>query len=212
MNFKALMFGCLAFILLPASAEARHHSYRYYPTERHHNYFNGYEQHPAEVRYTRVRHQYHHKKYAKHNKRRGKPEVADANGNKIYATIHTAIGLTSTVITSAKDKFQGFINDLERDHRDPETGTLTKGNRITDIGCKSSGHMRNSKHHWGGACDFAQVRRNVTRDKFMYHVTELAVRWGLVDGCTWGHRDCGHIEVPGSNTRYSNSTYRMATR
>jgi hypothetical protein len=149
---------------------------------------------------------------AKHRHKRHHRQI-DPNGN--YLTVRTALGLTSKVIASAADKFQGFIDALEIDHIEPETGELTKGNRITDIGCLSSGHMRNSKHHWGGACDFMQERRNVTAS-FMYHVTHIAQRFGLTDGCIWSGRgryggpDCGHIEVPGPNVASRNPTYRMA--
>lgn len=132
--------------------------------------------------------------------------VVDANGN--YATVTTALGLKATVIASAREAFQGFINDVE-----------AGGSFIRDLGCKSSGHMPGSKHHWGGACDFEQARRNVT-SKVMYAVTDIARKWGLVDGCTWqkqrGERytgpDCGHIEVPGSNIARRNPNYKVAGR
>lgn len=132
------------------------------------------------------------------------------------AVVTTALGLTTRVIASAKDQFQGFIEDVERDHIEPETGEYSKGNRITDIGCyEPKGHMPGSKHHWGAACDFMQTARDKTA-AFMRHVTRVAEKWGLTDGCTWSGRgryggpDCGHIEVKGSNSRYANKYY--ATR
>ena len=141
----------------------------------------------------RTRH-HHHRHHHHHN--------VDANGNvaSLFATVHTATGLTARVIASARDKFQGFIEALESD-----------GHKISDIGCLSRGHMRNSKHHWGGACDIDQTDRNRTSG-FMYHVTAIAHRFGLVDGCEWSDRDCGHIEVPGPNTAYRNPSYRMAMK
>ena len=83
------------------------------------------------------------------------------------------------------DRFVGFINALVADGYKPK-----------DIGCYApTGHIRNSEHHWGGACDIDQKERNVTA-KFMYHVTELAHKFKLEDGCEWRHPDCGHIQVP----------------
>src|SRR5512139_879715 len=119
-------------------------------------------------------------------------EQTDSIGATKYAKVHTSTGLTATVIASAKDKFQGFIDAVE-----------AAGYKIGDMGCKSWGHMRNSKHHWGGACDFDQKRRSVTA-KFMYNVTSIAHRFGLTDGCTWHPKDCGHIEVPGPNSPHRN--------
>jgi hypothetical protein len=130
----------------------------------------------------------------------------DANGNRSgYAKVHIANGDTATVIASAADRFQAFIDEVEADQI-PDVGAgyfvetvKIKGNRIGEIGCLSSGHMRHSKHHWGGACDFSQLSRDRTTDKFMYHVTAIAHKHGLTDGCEWDNRDCGHIEVPGPN-------------
>lgn len=133
----------------------------------------------------RVHHYRHHHHWSRHYAYK---ERVDANGNPALAIVHTANGLTSKVIASARDKFQGFINAIE-----------AAGYKIKDFGCYSSGHMPGSKHHWGGACDFDQRRRNVTA-QFMYHVTAIAHQFGLVDGCEWHYRDCGHIEVPGSNS------------
>lgn len=146
---------------------------------------------------------YRHSRYSRRRGARHHREVADANGNATYAKVHTSTGLTATVIASAKDKFQGFINKVEE-----------AGHKITDIGCKSRGHQSDSKHHWGGACDIMQRSRNVTA-AFMYHVTTIARQFGLVDGCTFKDRrgpDCGHIEVPGPNVARRNESYRMAAR
>ncbi len=150
------------------------------------------------------RHRHHHAK-------------VDANGNRLFALVRTASGETAEVIASARAQFQGFINAIEQDRREPETGVLERGNRISDIGCRSRGHMPGSKHHWGGACDFSQRRRNVTQS-FMYRVSAIAARFGLVDGCEWSRKrgerytgpDCGHIEVPGPNIARRNESYRMA--
>lgn len=202
----------LAIVLIATVADARPRTH-----QRSHQWGFGwghYYQH-SERRATSHRHSYRHhgkrSRYAKRSRKRERGIDPDS-----LATVTTAVGLTTRVIASAKEQFQGFIRDVEKDWREPETGELTKGNRITDIGCyEPRGHMRQSKHHWGGACDFMQTARDKTA-AFMRHVTAIADKWGLTDGCTWSGRgryggpDCGHIEVKGSNNRYANRYY--ATR
>lgn len=133
----------------------------------------------------------------------------DANGNLVE--VKTAAGLTARVAASVREKFQGFIDAIEIDHIEPETGVFTKGNRIKAIGCYArGGHMPGSKHYRGLACDIDQESRNVTSG-FMYRVAAIAAKFGLTDGCTWarvrGERytgpDCGHVEVPGPTRTYS---------
>lgn len=98
-------------------------------------------------------------------------------------TIDTAAGISITVSASAAPAFQGFIADL-----------VDQGYRPQKIHCYArGGHVRNSNHYWGGACDFDQRGWNKTA-RPMYRVRELAAKWGLRDGCTF--RDCGHVDVP----------------
>jgi hypothetical protein len=102
-----------------------------------------------------------------------------------YAMIQTRQG-TARVIAWARDRFQGFIDEVQR-----------LGYRVGSPGCLSVGHMRHSKHHWGGACDlFNQVARNRTRLRLPPNHMEIAERHGLIDGCMWRNPDCGHFEVP----------------
>ena len=117
-------------------------------------------------------HHHHHRHY-------------DTNYYHPHGLVKVAVaGHRVTVAASAASRFKGFIAALE------------KRGHIRDIQCYSpTGHMWNSKHHWGGACDFDQRSRNVTA-RLMYHVTALAHQFGLRDGCEWRHPDCGHIEVP----------------
>lgn len=99
------------------------------------------------------------------------------------------------VAAAYADRFVGFINALVRD-----------GHKPKDIGCYSpTGHMHNSKHHWGGACDIEQDSRNKTAS-YMYHVAALAHEYGLTDGCEWRNPDCGHVEVPGGG-HYARRTH-----
>ena len=77
-------------------------------------------------------------------------------------------------------KFQGFFQDL-----------VDKVYRPRYVGCYArGGHMPNSMHYTGEACDVDQKARNRTAGP-MYHVSEIARKWGLTDGCSF--RDCGHI-------------------
>jgi hypothetical protein len=109
--------------------------------------------------------------------------------HRSYAWIHTKQG-SSRVIAWARPRFQGFINEVER-----------SGYRVGAPGCLSSGHMRHSKHHWGGACDlFVQVARNRTRLRLPPNHMAIALRYGLIDGCVWRNPDCGHFEVPDGQT------------
>jgi hypothetical protein len=73
------------------------------------------------------------------------------------------------------------------------------GYNIGTPGCMSNCHMRNSKHHWGGACDlFNQIARNRTALRQPPPSVQIAVaaRHGLTSGCVWHSPDCGHFEVP----------------
>jgi hypothetical protein len=62
------------------------------------------------------------------------------------------------------------------------------------VTCLASGHMRNSLHHSGNACDFAQLRRNVVAPGagVMYHASDIIAAHGLRDGCSF--HDCGHVD------------------
>jgi hypothetical protein len=108
-----------------------------------------------------------------------------SGGRGGYATVHTRQGM-ARVVAWARERFQGFIDEVQR-----------LGYRVGAPGCLSSGHMRHSKHHWGGACDlFGQVARNRTRLRLPPNHMEIAKRHGLIDGCMWRNPDCGHFEVP----------------
>ncbi len=56
------------------------------------------------------------------------------------------------------------------------------------------GHVRGSRHYSGNACDFAQTGWGKTV-AVMYHVGDLAKKYGLRDGCSF--KDCGHIDDGG---------------
>lgn len=99
------------------------------------------------------------------------------------ATVSTAAGIPITVNRTLVNQFQGFISDLVK------TGYTPK-----HISCwAASGHVANSNHYHGGACDFDQWARNKTNAS-MYHVAALASKWNLRDGCSFRSPDCGHID------------------
>jgi hypothetical protein len=110
-------------------------------------------------------------------------------------TIQTAAGIPITVASSAASRFQGFITDL-----------VARGYRPRHIGCHAgSGHVANSNHYWGGACDFDQTGWGRTAGA-MHSVADLAGKWGLRDGCSF--RDCGHIDIPTSRVARLGSHHR----
>lgn len=93
-------------------------------------------------------------------------------------------GQTIIVASSYAERFIGFFHAL-----------FTQFGHLPEVGCYSpTGHMRNSLHHWGGACDVGQSRRNVAWHP-MYHISILARRWGLQSGEAWHNPDAGHVEV-----------------
>ena len=104
-----------------------------------------------------------------------------------YAIVKTREG-AGRVVAWAGERFQGLIHDLQ-----------DAGYKVGGPGCLSSGHMRHSKHHWGGACDFfGQYARDRTRLRQPPPQMQIALarKHGLISGCMWRNRDCGHFEVP----------------
>jgi hypothetical protein len=158
-------------IAKPAHASHRHH----HPFHRHHQ---------AESTSKHYRHhaRRHGVRYARHGSGSSRDHHAASSGSSIK-TVETAAG-TIRVAAKYAERFVGFINAL-----------VESGYKPKEIGCLSGGHMAHSKHHWGGACDIDQTARNRTAAA-MYHVTVLAHRFNLTDGCEWRDRDCGHVEVP----------------
>jgi hypothetical protein len=118
-------------------------------------------------------------------------------------TVPTAAGIRITVAASVAGNFQGFIR-----------GLVAMGYHPRHIGCYSAtGHIRNSMHHVGKACDFDQTGWN--RAPTIMHterVTELAHRWGFVSGCEFrSRRDCGHIGMdfsPNGHAHYARGFVR----
>lgn len=99
-------------------------------------------------------------------------------------TVDTAAGIPIKVAANLVSKFQGFISDL-----------IARGYTPKHIGCWApvGTHVANSNHYHGGACDFDQTGWDRTASA-MYHVGDLAKKWGLRDGCSFRRPDCGHID------------------
>ncbi len=125
------------------------------------------------------------------------PEAAPAG----IVTVATAAGIPIKVASSVAHKFVGFIADL-----------VDRGIKPDRIHCYASGgHVRNSFHYRGEACDF---NGSASRWAPMNHgrVADIARKWGLRDGCSFaigrGRPDCGHIDAGLSVPRHT----RMARR
>lgn len=100
-------------------------------------------------------------------------------------TVPTAAGISVTVSPAFAPKVQSFVAAL-----------VARGYRPHSIHCAAShGHVRNSRHYSGNACDIDQTGWGRTRAP-MYHVAGLAHSLGIRDGCSF--RDCGHIDDGGS--------------
>ncbi len=97
-------------------------------------------------------------------------------------SVSTAAGIDIIVAPQFASKIRGFIGDL-----------VASGYKPPQIHCYSTGgHVSNSFHYQGLACDFNQRGWGLT-DRPMYRVAALTRKWGLRDGCSF--RDCGHIDM-----------------
>ena len=125
----------------------------------------------------------HYKRY-KHHKHHGSfvHESAHASGGIVM--VPTAAGIPIQVAASLASRFTGFIADL-----------VANGYKPSHIGCYASGgHIPNSRHYAGAACDIDQRGWGKTAGP-MYHLAGLAAKHGLRDGCSFKHSDCGHVQV-----------------
>lgn len=113
-------------------------------------------------------------------------------------TVPTAAGISITVAQKLAPQFQGFVADL-----------VQMGYTPKHIGCYASGgHVANSNHYHGGACDFDQTGWGRTAAP-MYHISGIATKWGLRDGCSFRHADCGHVD-DGTNIKWKHPNSLLA--
>lgn len=133
-----------------------------------------------------------------HHRRRAPPPAVDANGNgSRLIHVSTAAGIDITVAPDFAPKIEGFIADV-----------VARGYHPRQIHCYASGgHVRGSLHYSGQACDFDQRGWGLTA-RPMYHVADLAEKWGLRDGGEF--RDWGHIDMGPHLRRGTRAAYRKS--
>ena len=143
---------------------------------------------------------HHHIKRHRHVRHDDAPSIhktahAEASGGIV--TVATAAGIPIRVAASLASRFTGFIADL-----------VANGYKPSHIGCYASGgHVPNSRHYAGAACDIDQRGWGKTAAP-MYHVAALAAKHGLRDGCSFRHSDCGHLDDGQSLRRYAHRHFR----
>jgi hypothetical protein len=94
-----------------------------------------------------------------------------------------------TVASHLAERFKALIDDF-----------VAAGYKPRHIGCfASGGHVPNSRHYAGAACDFDQTGWGQTT-RFMYHAQAIIKKHGFRDGCSFN--DCGHVD-DGKTTHYA---------
>lgn len=123
------------------------------------------------------------KRKAKLQHRKSVTHIIPHRGGLDLVTVDTAANIAITVARPYAEKFKGFIADI-----------VSRGYQPGKIHCYnlSASHVRNSLHFRGEACDFDQRGWGKTA-KAMYHVADIAAKWGLRNGCVFA--DCGHIDT-----------------
>jgi hypothetical protein len=158
--------ACLLVCAIPAQAAHRHH--------RHHHYSHQYQ-------YSYQHYDY----YQKHRHRRGhraQPSRERARGYRGggIITVQTLAG-PITVATHLAERFRAMIADF-----------VAAGYKPRRVGCHAhGGHVPNSRHYHGAACDFDQTGWGRTTN-FMYHARAIIKKHGFRDGCSFN--DCGHVD------------------
>jgi hypothetical protein len=158
---------------------------------------------PAEAGHRHHHHHHHHRQYTEHHrahtahharrraaqpsKRRevqarrrhhnGGAQVSHGGG---MVTVPTAAG-PITVASHLANRFQALIADF-----------VAAGYKPRRIGCLAhGGHVPNSRHYAGAACDFDQRGWGLTTS-FMYRARAIIAKNGFRDGCSFN--DCGHVD------------------
>lgn len=152
---------------------------------------------PGFARLKAGHHVKHHHRHRHHVRSVPSPihELSHASGGIV--TVPTAAGIPITVAAGLAHRFAGFIADL-----------VANGYKPSHIGCYASGgHVPNSRHYSGAACDIDQRGWGKTAAP-MYHVAALAAKHGLRDGCSFG--DCGHLDDGQSLRRYVHRRFRRS--
>lgn len=174
-----LATGCFALSLIaavPAQAAHRHHACCHHRAHIHH---------VASAR--------HHVRLSRRWRwHRPRIENIDPAG---LVTVETAAGIAITVAAQLAPRFQALVADF-----------VAAGYRPRHIGCFArGGHVPNSRHYAGAACDFDQRGWGQTV-AFMYtaRAHEIIVAHGFRDGREF--HDQGHVDDGAS--RYARRSYR----
>ena len=155
---------------VPAEAGHRHHHHRHY-AQQHHHLHSAHRSHhhaaqPRKRREVLLRHRQHSR------------AVLRPGGGMV--TVPTAAG-SITVASHLASRFQALIADF-----------VAAGYKPKSIGCLAhGGHVPNSRHYAGAACDFDQRGWGLTAP-FMYRARAIIAKHGFRDGCTFN--DCGHVD------------------
>ena len=181
MKTTLLAAAFLTFWSLTAEAKGYHHRHHHYAHSSHH-----YSRHLGHY-LSSYWHRKYHRHLARHYRHRDKVPLAARSGSFQLTRVRLPDGQITVVNALYADRFIGFFRELfDREWKLPE------------IVCYAAhGHMPLpwGRHPAGEACDVGQQSRNVAW-RVMYHITDLAHRWGLTDGCEWrGNPDCGHIQI-----------------
>jgi len=108
-------------------------------------------------------------------------------------TISTAAG-PIRVAAHLASRFQALIADF-----------VAHGYNPRSVHCHANGgHVPNSRHYAGAACDFDQRGWGLTTG-FMYRARSIIAKHGFRDGCSFN--DCGHVDDGGS-VRYAARKHR----
>jgi hypothetical protein len=134
---------------------------------------------PIGIGNAKHRHHHHHD-YNYYNNYQ--PESYPTYGyNLKLSRIAVASGHKITVASHLAPRWKALIDDF-----------VAAGYRPRSIGCfTTSGHVPNSRHYAGAACDFDQRGWGLTVP-FMYRAHKIIVKHGFRDGCDFS--DCGHID------------------
>jgi hypothetical protein len=160
---------------IPAEAGHRHHHHHHHHHQRH------YAQHPDF--HSAHRSHYHAAQSRKRREvqvrlpRRNPAAVSHGGG---MVTVPSAAG-PITVASHLASRFQALIADF-----------AAAGYKPRRIGCLAhGGHVPNSRHYAGAACDFDQRGWGLTAS-FMYRARAIIAKHGFRDGCSFS--DCGHVD------------------
>jgi hypothetical protein len=148
----------------------------------------------AEHRYHHHHRHHHHAKGDLRHAQHGRAPTWSEETHSGLVTVQTAAGIPITVASHLASKFQALVADF-----------VAAGYRPRHIGCHAhGGHVRNSRHYAGAACDFDQRGWGKTV-AFMYssRAHAIIVAHGFRDGRDF--RDQGHVDDGG--IRYARRSY-----